>query len=201
MGTIGCPKTSVNTNLRYVTLQKTFPRCKLRENGSRLGHDAVHFCSYLTEVWNLRPVRECDLSCLYLKIYFPYGVISKPKMEVADSSATGFLFIKQHYVTFHQTVNLMAVCNILEGSVWRQCHGSGLQKLVEPWPKLRPHCKPELLFYGHLTTLAVIRNWWLTRCKFLFIYLYQISSTCFGRCFRPSSGALDCIYSFRYSPL
>jgi len=33
-----------------------------------------------------------------------------------------------------------------------------------------------------------------------FIYLYPISYTCFGRCFRPSSGALDCIYSFWYSP-
>ena len=35
---------------------------------------------------------------------------------------------------------------------------------------------------------------------FWFIYLYRISSTCFGRCFRPSSGALDCIYSLWYSP-
>ena len=35
---------------------------------------------------------------------------------------------------------------------------------------------------------------------FWFIYLYQISSTCLGRCFRPSSGALDCIYNFWYSP-
>ena len=26
-------------------------------------------------------------------------------------------------------------------------------------------------------------------------YLFLISSTCFGRCLRPSSGALDCIYS------
>ena len=25
--------------------------------------------------------------------------------------------------------------------------------------------------------------------------LFLVSSTCFGRCFRPSSGALDCIYS------
>jgi hypothetical protein len=24
--------------------------------------------------------------------------------------------------------------------------------------------------------------------------LFLVSSTCFGRCFRPSSGALDCIY-------
>ena len=31
---------------------------------------------------------------------------------------------------------------------------------------------------------------------FWFIYSYPISSTCFGRSFRPSSGALDCIYSF-----
>ena len=30
----------------------------------------------------------------------------------------------------------------------------------------------------------------------LFIYLFLISSTCFGRCLRPSSGAFDCIYSF-----
>jgi hypothetical protein len=26
--------------------------------------------------------------------------------------------------------------------------------------------------------------------------LFLFGSTCFGRCFRPSSGALDCIYSF-----
>ena len=26
--------------------------------------------------------------------------------------------------------------------------------------------------------------------------LSLVSSTCFGRCLRPSSGALDCIYSF-----
>jgi hypothetical protein len=34
----------------------------------------------------------------------------------------------------------------------------------------------------------------------LFIYLFLISSTCFGRCLRPSSRALDCIYSFWYCP-
>jgi hypothetical protein len=28
--------------------------------------------------------------------------------------------------------------------------------------------------------------------------LFLVSSTCFGRCFRPSSEALDCIYSIRY---
>jgi len=27
------------------------------------------------------------------------------------------------------------------------------------------------------------------------IYLLLVSSTCFGRCLRPSSGALVCIYS------
>ena len=32
------------------------------------------------------------------------------------------------------------------------------------------------------------------------IYLFLISSTCLGRCLRPSSGALDCIYSFWYCP-
>jgi len=31
--------------------------------------------------------------------------------------------------------------------------------------------------------------------------LFLVSSTCFGRCFRPSSGTLDCIYSiWLYSP-
>jgi hypothetical protein len=31
--------------------------------------------------------------------------------------------------------------------------------------------------------------------------LFLVSSTCFGRCFRPSSGALYCIYSiWYYSP-
>jgi len=35
---------------------------------------------------------------------------------------------------------------------------------------------------------------------FWFIYLFLISSTCFGRCLRPSSGALDWIYSFWYCP-
>ena len=34
----------------------------------------------------------------------------------------------------------------------------------------------------------------------LFIYLFPIGSTCFRRCFRQSSGALDCIYSFWYCP-
>ena len=35
-----------------------------------------------------------------------------------------------------------------------------------------------------------------------FIYLFLVSSACFGRCFRPSSGARDCIYSFWYcSPM
>jgi len=33
----------------------------------------------------------------------------------------------------------------------------------------------------------------------LFIY-NPISSTCFGPCFRPSSGALDCIYRLWFSP-
>ena len=48
--------------------------------------------------------------------------------------------------------------------------------------------------------VSIIRNWWPTRCNFWFIYLYAISSTCFGRRLRPSSDALDRIYSFWYSP-
>jgi len=34
----------------------------------------------------------------------------------------------------------------------------------------------------------------------ILIYLLLISSTRFGRCFHPSSGAYRCIYSFRYCP-
>jgi len=35
---------------------------------------------------------------------------------------------------------------------------------------------------------------------FWLIYLFLISSTCFELCFRPLSGALDCVYSFWYCP-
>ena len=35
---------------------------------------------------------------------------------------------------------------------------------------------------------------------FWLIYLFLISSTYFGGCLCPSSGALDCIYSFWYCP-
>jgi len=35
---------------------------------------------------------------------------------------------------------------------------------------------------------------------FWLIYIFLISSTCFGRCLRPSSGVLDCIYSIWYCP-
>ena len=34
----------------------------------------------------------------------------------------------------------------------------------------------------------------------ILIYLLLISSTCFGRCFRPSSGAYHCNYRFWYCP-
>ena len=36
--------------------------------------------------------------------------------------------------------------------------------------------------------------------NFWFIYLFPISSTCFGRCFSPSPRAFDCVYSLCYSP-
>jgi hypothetical protein len=35
----------------------------------------------------------------------------------------------------------------------------------------------------------------------ILVYLHQISSTRFERCFRPSSGAYHCDYSFWYCPL
>jgi len=34
--------------------------------------------------------------------------------------------------------------------------------------------------------------------QLFFIYLFLITSTCFGRCLRPSSGTHDCNYSFWY---
>jgi len=34
----------------------------------------------------------------------------------------------------------------------------------------------------------------------ILIYLFLNSSTCFGLCFRPSSGAFHCNYSFYYCP-
>jgi len=36
---------------------------------------------------------------------------------------------------------------------------------------------------------------------FWLIYLFLISSKCFGRCLRPSSGTLDFIYSFCLPPM
>ena len=50
--------------------------------------------------------------------------------------------------------------------------------------------------------LTELQLWMTTNTMRLFwlIYLFQISSTCFGRCFRPSSGALYSIYSFWYCP-
>ena len=58
-------------------------------------------------------------------------------------------------------------------------------------------------WYSPPISVNYIRSceWWPTRCNyFWFTYLFIIGSTCFGRCFRPSLGALDCIYSFWYSP-
>ena len=58
----------------------------------------------------------------------------------------------------------------------------------------------EILMFACPCIVSIIRNLWPTRCNFWFICLYPISSTCFGRCFRPASGALDCICSFWYCP-
>jgi hypothetical protein len=38
-----------------------------------------------------------------------------------------------------------------------------------------------------------------TRCNNNYILVIPISSPCFGRWFRPSSGALDCVYSLWYN--
>jgi hypothetical protein len=38
------------------------------------------------------------------------------------------------------------------------------------------------------------------KMQLFFICLFLVCSTCFGRLFRPSSGAHNCIYSFRYFP-
>jgi hypothetical protein len=42
------------------------------------------------------------------------------------------------------------------------------------------------------TTMKITKTCTIYR---LIKLLFQVSSTCFGRCFRPSPGALDCIYS------
>ena len=49
---------------------------------------------------------------------------------------------------------------------------------------------------GKLGTIVIDDQQDATILVYLFIYLFLISSTFFGRCIRPSSGALDCIYSF-----
>ena len=54
---------------------------------------------------------------------------------------------------------------------------------------------------GHMYNMKLIVIDDQKRCKFCYVYLFPISSTCFGRCFCRSSGALDCNYSFWYSPL
>ena len=61
------------------------------------------------------------------------------------------------------------------------------------------------LYLQHLILSTVIAaRWchgWDGTAFGSFIYLFLISSTCFGRCLRPSSGALECIYSIWYCPL
>jgi hypothetical protein len=40
----------------------------------------------------------------------------------------------------------------------------------------------------------------INKMQLFLICLFLVCSTCFGRLFRPSSGAHDCIYSFSYCP-
>jgi hypothetical protein len=45
-------------------------------------------------------------------------------------------------------------------------------------------------------------KWWPKKMQlFWLIYLFIISSTCFVRCLRPSSGTLDCIYIWYCPPV
>ena len=58
------------------------------------------------------------------------------------------------------------------------------------------YCPPVLLpadIIDEMELTNEIQLFWL-------IHLFLISSTYFGQCLRPSSGALDCIYSFWYCP-
>ena len=51
----------------------------------------------------------------------------------------------------------------------------------------------------HLTVFTVSANVHPSCCRLvLWMSWNEVSSTCFGRCFRPSLGTLDCIYSFWY---
>jgi len=56
------------------------------------------------------------------------------------------------------------------------------------------HCVPKLDVYEsvHCDTIMKVTN---KMQLYRLIYYSFVSSTCFGRCFRPSSGALDSIYS------
>ena len=91
--------------------------------------------------------------------------------------------------------------NIVQATV-SQWHNSVELKLYHIWqePAENTQLAFSFLMFVCPCIVSIIRNWWPTRCKFWFIYLYPISCTCFRRYFRPSSGALDCIYSFWYSP-
>ena len=61
---------------------------------------------------------------------------------------------------------------------------------------LTGHC----LLKGHLFQLWLVITIDNQQEATILIYLLLISSICFGRCFRPSSGAYHCNYSFWYCP-
>jgi len=74
----------------------------------------------------------------------------------------------------------------------------GLQNLTKPLniniPPHRRHC---LSIKDHLFDVIIVVN---QQDPTILIYLFLNSSTCFGRCFLPSSGAYHCNYSLWYCP-
>ena len=65
-----------------------------------------------------------------------------------------------------------------------------------------PIIRSTWLYLQYLVVSSQVAAGWCpewVQTKFQLInLLFQVGSTCFGRCFRPSSGALDCIYNIWY---
>ena len=56
------------------------------------------------------------------------------------------------------------------------------------FPSCRSGTSPEFELYSIIVVTVIDDQ---QNATFLFIYVFPISSTCFGQCFRQSSGALD----------
>ena len=60
---------------------------------------------------------------------------------------------------------------------------------------LSPIIRSAWLYLQYLVVFTQVAAGWCLGWVETGNLLFQVSCTCFGRCFRPSSGALDCIYS------